>query len=534
MSYAPDPTDITQPLDSVKASTAAAEFRSLKTYLQGLILGAVSNGPSVRQCALIGSQDANGDPNFLSAGAGLAVNLSALNAPLALTYAAGSGAAGDLDYGESVGADVVGVVAGLQPSNLNYITKLFNGAWGSTLAPCQYGKIFDRTAQMLARWPGANNAVATTEDFGNACTLNGGSKISTATQILGLNTLLLTGGAGCNAFIPTSSLGSGSWEFFSSFRVTSLAAAAQTLVCISQGIIFGVILNLTNAGLFNLFISSDNATYNIANSVAGTTVIAINTTYYYRITYDAVAGTYRVYISNNGAAEIQDITVASALKVCYVNGITIGCLVSGAQGFTGNIGYSGLRKFASFTSAQAAGPTVAPDFTAVRSDYYCIPQMKMYQVTAASAVANTDPTLTPIRKLYLGEVTTGAAAVVSVVNYAYKGQYDGPFVTPILNGALASAVKNHNIGLIPATGDVIFENITTDGGLAPGYRLRLSHVFSADGAGRIPLALYLNKTTISFGNASAGGLAFESAATGVAVNFLVANWKYKFVASRGW
>ena len=33
--YVPDPTDATQPLDSVKASTAAAEFRALKAYIAG-------------------------------------------------------------------------------------------------------------------------------------------------------------------------------------------------------------------------------------------------------------------------------------------------------------------------------------------------------------------------------------------------------------------------------------------------------------------------------------------------------------------
>jgi len=33
--YVPDPTNATQPLDSVKASTAAAEFRALKAYIAG-------------------------------------------------------------------------------------------------------------------------------------------------------------------------------------------------------------------------------------------------------------------------------------------------------------------------------------------------------------------------------------------------------------------------------------------------------------------------------------------------------------------
>lgn len=40
MAYTPDPTLTSQPTDDVKASTAAAEFRALKAYLQSAILGA--------------------------------------------------------------------------------------------------------------------------------------------------------------------------------------------------------------------------------------------------------------------------------------------------------------------------------------------------------------------------------------------------------------------------------------------------------------------------------------------------------------
>lgn len=42
--YVPDPTDRTQPVDSVKASTAAAEFRALKGYVQDNIGGGGGGG----------------------------------------------------------------------------------------------------------------------------------------------------------------------------------------------------------------------------------------------------------------------------------------------------------------------------------------------------------------------------------------------------------------------------------------------------------------------------------------------------------
>lgn len=39
MPYTPDPLDVTNPLDTVDISTAAAEFRALKVYLQTIIAG---------------------------------------------------------------------------------------------------------------------------------------------------------------------------------------------------------------------------------------------------------------------------------------------------------------------------------------------------------------------------------------------------------------------------------------------------------------------------------------------------------------
>lgn len=36
MAYIPDPTDASQPVGTVKASTAAAEFRALKAYIAGI------------------------------------------------------------------------------------------------------------------------------------------------------------------------------------------------------------------------------------------------------------------------------------------------------------------------------------------------------------------------------------------------------------------------------------------------------------------------------------------------------------------
>lgn len=437
MSYTPDATDVSQPTSDVKASTAAAEFRAIKEYIRTLVVGAINAGPGTRQVALIGSQDANGDPNFLSAGTGLALNLAATAAPLCLTYAGGSDANGDVNYSEQISADVASVVSALPPSNLSYITKLLGGAWGSTLAPCQYGKVFDKAAQILVRWPGDNNAIATTEDFGNTCTFLGNAKLSTAVQILGQNTLACDGTSD-GVTLPFTGAGADSWELFFSFR-TGTFAAAQAAVKLTNAGGLGALCLLDTAGRISYYLSSDGTSWNVAAGTVGA-VLAINTTYYCRLSYDAVSDTYRSFISNDGGAESLDFSTVSINALCPVTLFCIGCTEGAGASFNGNLGAVGFRRFVSFTSAQAVGPTVAPTFASVAAPFFNTLQMKMYDVTAASTVAGTNPELTAVNKLYLGEAITSGAAVTSVVNYAYKARYDK--VQAVVAGTLYNIATN--------------------------------------------------------------------------------------------
>lgn len=397
---------------------------------------------SVRQTVTSGAQDSSGDPAFMVAGAGLAVNIAATATPLQLTYSAGSSATGDVNYIETIAADIAGAVSALPASNLTYIAKTYQGAWAAVQSPPQYGKAFDKTAQFLCRWPGANNAVATTEDFGNTLTFFGNAKLSTATQILGLNTLALDG-TGDYITVPFTSLGQDSWEIFCAFRTSSLAVT-QSLFNFkaAAGVYQGILVEISTAGKLTYYMSTDGAANDIAMPVGAATLV-INTTYYFRLVHDAVAGTYKTYLSNNGAAETVDSTLTTAQKVCSGVELMLGAQLLGSNGLNGNLGFFGIRRFASYTSAQAAGPTVAPTFADVRQDWFNTSNMTMYQVTAASTVAGTNPTFTAVNKLYVGEVITGAATVTSVRNYAYKGTYTS---TPLTISAGNLNTINHNIG----------------------------------------------------------------------------------------
>jgi hypothetical protein len=67
MAYTPNPTDATQPVGTVKASTAAAEFRAIKAYLNGIVaagLPSTIDREGYRLSVVNGAAAWTGDPNL--------------------------------------------------------------------------------------------------------------------------------------------------------------------------------------------------------------------------------------------------------------------------------------------------------------------------------------------------------------------------------------------------------------------------------------------------------------------------------------
>jgi hypothetical protein len=46
MAYTPNPTDVTQPTDDIFAASAAAEFRAIKGYLNGIVAAGLPAQPA--------------------------------------------------------------------------------------------------------------------------------------------------------------------------------------------------------------------------------------------------------------------------------------------------------------------------------------------------------------------------------------------------------------------------------------------------------------------------------------------------------
>lgn len=486
MAYTPDPTDDSQPVGTVPAGTADEEFRALKSYIKGLVLGNLQQGPDVRQVALDGVRDSNGQAAFLTAGTGLGVTVLGTATPLVLTYAQGSGVAGDLNSGESISADVANAVT-LPASNRSYISKILAGAWGNTLAAPQYGYVYDRSRQSLLNFDGIPLATTFIDDFGNTWSAVSGARLQSNWTKFGATAL---GGAGANNILNGSSdyiqcndithpnKEGGSWSIRCWARTATLpgAGGAFRIAAIISAANWGTELAIYNNGgtiRFAMALSSNGTSGDIANFVQGTTLPVVGTDYFLEITYDEVAGVYRLYV--NG---VQEASVASALKVAAGTRTILGANSAAGGYFSGYIDAFEMLPYCDHPNGTAYSvPAAAPSITTPNyaSDYFDIGRMRMYTVSAASTVAGTPPSFVTANKLYVGEVVTSGAVPTTLISYAFRRRY--AIATPAQLPAVAGNVTvSHNLGVPQAVPVIEVVCVTPDLGYTVGERLPITSI----------------------------------------------------------
>ncbi len=504
--------------------------------LQNPANGIIAQGttsPEVRQTVLQGVTNANGYANMLSAGSGLALNLSATAMPLRTAFAQGAA-----DFIATLSADTTNVVTGLPANNLSYITQDYvsptSVAWGSTLAPAQYGYSYNQAAQGLLHFNGSAGSTTILDDFGNVWSAQGGAKLQTNQTKFGSAAL---GGSGtsnalngstdyvvCNSI---TSLGSGSWSMRGYAYHTGLPGVGVFGAYNASG--FGANLSITSAGKTSLSLSSNGTSNDIASNTLGTATVTTGSMIEYELTFDAVGGKYLLYV--NGAL---DQTITSSLRICAITQMRVGAAVSsGSTGFM--LGYIDEFEFLPYcdhpNGTAYAVPTSAPNIAnpGYASDFFSIPNKTMYQVTGASATAGSNPTFTAKNRVYTAEATTGASTVSSVVNYAIQGKYDSGW-TNSLPAASVVVNKNHYIGVVPDVKELHFKCITADAGYAVGDVVK--GAVQASGISHIP-SLPATSNGITFTQGASGGSIINKSSGGWVTPTTV-NWAYRFTASRGW
>lgn len=493
----------------------------------------------VRQTVLQGATNSGGYANMLSVGTGLAINLSAATTPMITSFAQGIGNAA-----ATLSANVTGVVSGLPANNLSYITQGYvsptSVTWGSTLAPPQYGYAYNQTAQSVLQFGGAAGSTTFLDDFGNAWTAQGGAKVQTNQVKFG--TGALGGGGASNALNGTTdyvrstvftSLGSAGWSL-RAWTYATVVPGTGVVADISSGTNasnFGAVLAIINPSgspKFGYNLSASGTGFDIASGAIGTTTVAANTWYFVELTYDAVAGIYRLYV--NG---VQEQSTTSAQRICAITNISVGARGGSPSAFF--TGYIDKFEFLPYcqrpggTSYAGALPAAAPNVAAAgyASDFFSIPNMTMYQVFGPSASSGANPSFTAKMGAYVGEAITGASAVSSVANYALQGKYISP-----LFGVAASSLyaNNHNLGCQPGKVKTVIVLGVSWNGFSQGAEIFDNLQYYSETATQ-SRAITTDATRMVVRSRTGGGILVDGTST-TALSF--SDCKLKNYVERGW
>jgi len=439
--------------------------------------GAVSSSGNVqvRNVAQYGAVGLDNAASFVTAGAALNYNILATAIPLGLTFGAGYplGAQSDLPCVISANASNQGAL-GYNNTNYNFADYV-NGSsvtWGSSKAPPQYESVYDVTRASLLQFGGAAGSTTFLDDLGNTWSANGGAKVQANQFRSGTGGL---GGAGAaNALNGTtdyisspsfSVMPDDGWFIRGWFYITTLPANN------TRAVLGGLVSSTTpnsagmdieiynNAGTIRFAGNVGNGAYQNVAALVGSSLPAINTFYFVELTYDKLAGIYRLYV--NG---VQEAAAASALKVGAPATPTM--FFGGAPnggGFVSLTGYADKFEYGPYCDHPAGvayappGVGVAPSISAAgyAQDWYDIAAGQMKRITAASGAAGTPPTFSAVNRIYHSEQDTNGTNVIATRVYAYNGRYDQIFPTTAV-----TINKNHNIGCVPRITQLIENGVS--------------------------------------------------------------------------
>ncbi len=508
--------------------TAATGDNSEKNATTAFVQGAVGSqaSPSVRQTVSYGATSA-GLPAMLSAGTGLALNLSATAHAMKIAFAAGSA-----DYLSTLSADVTGVVSSLTANALSYVSATYSSntsaGWSATLAPPAYGYVYPQAAQSSL---GLNNS--SLDDFGNTWTNSSVTFANTSPAIAGTYYAVLNGTSSYMKSTAFTLLGSGGWALRGWVKFASLAALQPVVTAVNNSGGYGVNLYASTSGKSTVYLSSTGNSFDISNGGAGSATMTTGTWYFLEVTYDPVAGKYFVYV--NG---VLDQTITSSKSICSINSIAYG-VDTASRYLDGNLSGMEFLPYCQHPNGSTYSvPTALPDITATgyASDWFDVPNMTMWSVTGASGTAGTNPTFTAVKRVYVGECVTGGSSVSSVTNYALNGRYDSG-LTDTLPGAGTAVSRSTNIGTAFGVNSLLeFQCITAENGYSVGDVI--DAMAAGDNTSFIsPATIVKGRNTLGFvgGAGSAGGAwAAQNKSTGANVFLTTTNWAYRLSAQRNW
>lgn len=131
--------------------------------------------------------------------------------------------------------------------------------------------------------------------------------------------------------------------------------------------------------------------------------------------------------------------------------------------------------------------------------------------------------------VFVGEAATDGSGVISTVQYAYQGRYDGGWTATLSN---AGVVQNANIGAEPSLYNARYTIQCTTTNLNWAVGDTFTNAIANSSGTEVPVPVYVTRNKVGI-PVLAAHLAIDKTAT-TNTGLTVGSWKYKFAVDRGW
>jgi len=410
---------------------------------------AIWNGPCdpkklKRNTVLSGSVDANGYPNFLEAGTGLAVNLLATTVPIVISFADGYDRLGPQEKIERITSNVTSAWSGLTDNSTNYLYMELTGdtiSYDFTTYKPYYGSVpnltggLDSYVKLMLHCDGDDNSTTFTDSSisNHTVTAVNQAHIHTAEKKFGTASAAFDGAAD---YLTSDhhvdwELGTDPWTLDFWMNMTAETVTSPVAIWADANNYWHP-MNYGGPTNRTCYIRMYASAYIYSLSFAYTFVtgqwyhieIARDTTQMYAF----INGVKQSIGGGGGILASVDCTVPNGLLRC--------CSQNASGDFNGHLDEIRLsagivRHTATFTPLE--GAYTVPD----NQIWYSIPKGRA-QLTTGSTGAATNKKI-----VFVGECVTSDGSVTSVTPYALNGEYAAHRFAV---SASTNYTKNHNIG----------------------------------------------------------------------------------------
>ncbi len=385
---------------------------------------ALPKASPVRQTVLEGAVDTAGDPNYLSIGAGLTVDMAASVTPVRMSFAHGFGDNGAVDYIEKYITDQV--FSALTPFANPFLFAERTGAGILSLSHSvytpQYSKAFlgAEAGAILAHFEGAGTSFM--DSYNNVSAFGANASLSGTQKKFGASSVRHNNAT--NGYIECDPIkfNTGKWtiEWWAYFDGV---AANQIMLSCSETYCLQVSM-LTATKKLYLYLGN-GATWSIANAQIGSTVLSAAT--WYRVILQFDGANYKLWL-DDGATVNPEATVASTASIAQPSKLRIGGAATSIIGYSDELRVSPYARYTTPVVQSAA-------WTEEEMYWLSLSQMISYKGYPGSWTA--------CDRVYQGECVTDGVAVLSVIAYALLARYESAVFSAV-EGTLYSL--SHNIG----------------------------------------------------------------------------------------